>query len=101
MGKQFAGIEAEHRAFIERQKIFFVASAPPNGRINVFLESLNICGAVDCSIAIPPVGRPDLVNGSPILIDGDSHRHIVNDKFANCFHTQVSESDRASRLDGL
>jgi len=35
MGKQFTGIEPEHRAFIERQKIFFVASAPPKGRINV------------------------------------------------------------------
>lgn len=35
MGKQFARIEPEHRAFIERQKIFFVASAPPKGRVNV------------------------------------------------------------------
>ena len=35
MGKQFSGIEPEHRAFIERQKLFFVASAPPKGRINV------------------------------------------------------------------
>jgi Pyridoxamine 5'-phosphate oxidase len=35
MGKQFPGIEDEHRAFIERQKIFFVASAAANGRINV------------------------------------------------------------------
>ncbi|MBR0821017.1 pyridoxamine 5'-phosphate oxidase family protein [Bradyrhizobium liaoningense] len=35
MGKQFASIEPEHRAFIERQKIFFVASAPPKGRVNV------------------------------------------------------------------
>ena len=32
MGKQFAKIESEHKAFIERQKIFFVASAPPKGR---------------------------------------------------------------------
>ena len=32
MGKQFARIEPEHRAFIERQKIFLVASAPPRGR---------------------------------------------------------------------
>src|ERR1700760_1366714 len=35
MGRQFAKIEPEHRAFIARQKIFFVASAPPKGRINV------------------------------------------------------------------
>jgi hypothetical protein len=31
MGKQFAKIGSEHKAFIERQKIFFVASAPPKG----------------------------------------------------------------------
>ena len=50
MGKQFAGIEPEHRAFIERQKIFFVASAPPKGRINVSpkgLSSFRVLGAND------------------------------------------------------
>ena len=41
MGKQFAKIEPEHRAFIERQKIFFVASAPPKGRINVSPKGLS------------------------------------------------------------
>jgi hypothetical protein len=41
MGKQFATIEPEHRAFIERQKIFFVASAPPKGRINVSPKGLS------------------------------------------------------------
>lgn len=50
MGKQFAGIEPEHRAFIERQKIFFVASAPPKGRINVSpkgLSSFRVLGETD------------------------------------------------------
>jgi hypothetical protein len=41
MGKQFAKIESEHKAFIERQKIFFVASAPPKGRINVSPKGLS------------------------------------------------------------
>ena len=41
MGKQFARIEPEHAAFIERQKIFFVASAPPKGRINVSPKGLS------------------------------------------------------------
>jgi len=41
MGKQFTRIEPEHRAFIERQKIFFVASAPPKGRINVSPKGLS------------------------------------------------------------
>ena len=41
MGKQFAKIEPEHRAFIERQKIFFVASAPPKGRVNVSPKGLS------------------------------------------------------------
>jgi hypothetical protein len=47
MGKQFAKIEPEHKAFIERQKIFFVATAPPNGRVNVSpkgLSSLRVLG---------------------------------------------------------
>jgi hypothetical protein len=50
MGKQFARIEPEHRAFIERQKIFFVASAPPKGRINVSpkgLSSFRVLGDSD------------------------------------------------------
>jgi hypothetical protein len=50
MGKQFAKIEPEHRAFIERQKIFFVATAPPKGRVNVSpkgLSSLRVLGERD------------------------------------------------------
>jgi hypothetical protein len=50
MGRQFTGIEPEHRAFIERQKIFFVASAPPKGRINVSpkgLSSFRVLGESD------------------------------------------------------
>jgi hypothetical protein len=50
MGKQFERIEPEHRAFIERQKIFFVASAPPKGRINVSpkgLSSFRVLGEND------------------------------------------------------
>ena len=50
MGKQFAKIEPEHRAFIERQRIFFVASAPPKGRINVSpkgLSSFRVLGEND------------------------------------------------------
>lgn len=35
MGKQFTRIEPEHAAFIAQQKLFFVASAPPKGRVNV------------------------------------------------------------------
>jgi len=35
MGQQFPSIEARHRSFIEAQKIFFVASAAPEGRVNV------------------------------------------------------------------
>jgi len=35
MGKQFERIEPVHRAFIERQRIFFNASAATEGRVNV------------------------------------------------------------------
>ncbi|MCW5736068.1 MAG: pyridoxamine 5'-phosphate oxidase family protein [Enhydrobacter sp.] len=47
MGKQFTRIESSHKAFIERQKIFFVASAAPSGRVNVSpkgLSSLRVLG---------------------------------------------------------
>lgn len=50
MGKQFTRIEPEHRAFIGRQKIFFVASAPPKGRVNVSpkgLSSFRVLGETD------------------------------------------------------
>ena len=35
MAKQFARIEAEHHDFILRQRVFFTASAAPDGRVNV------------------------------------------------------------------
>ena len=35
MGQQFQSIEAQHRSFIDEQKIFFVASAATRGRVNV------------------------------------------------------------------
>ena len=35
MGQQFPAISDKHRAFIEKQKLFFVASAAPQGRVNV------------------------------------------------------------------
>jgi Pyridoxamine 5'-phosphate oxidase len=35
MGKQFQRIEPTHRDFIERQHIFFNATAAPEGRVNV------------------------------------------------------------------
>jgi len=35
MGKQFSSIEPAHREFIERQQIFFNASAASSGRVNV------------------------------------------------------------------
>ncbi|WP_346894237.1 pyridoxamine 5'-phosphate oxidase family protein [uncultured Roseibium sp.] len=35
MAKQFAELSDQHRAFIERQHIFFTATAAPTGRVNV------------------------------------------------------------------
>ena len=35
MAKQFAGLEDAHRAFIQRQKIFFAATAAPEARVNI------------------------------------------------------------------
>jgi pyridoxamine 5'-phosphate oxidase-like protein len=50
MGKQFSKIEAEHKAFIERQRVFFVASAAPKGRVNVSpkgMSTLRVLGDND------------------------------------------------------
>ncbi len=47
MSKQFANISDRHIAFIEKQKIFFVATAAPEGRVNVSpkgMESLKVLG---------------------------------------------------------
>lgn len=35
MAKQFAELSDQHRAYIERQHIFFTATAAPTGRVNV------------------------------------------------------------------
>lgn len=48
MGKQFPAIDDSHRAFIERQHIFFVATAAPKGRVNLSpkgMGSLRVLGA--------------------------------------------------------
>ncbi len=47
MAKQYAQITDAHRAFIERQQIFFVATAGPTGRVNVSpkgMDSLQVMG---------------------------------------------------------
>ena len=57
MAKQFAEIGKQHRDFIERQRIFFTASAAPGSRINLSPKdaaSLRVLGAnrvayLDCT----------------------------------------------------
>ena len=47
MAKQFDSIEADHRAFIEAQHIFFVGSAAATGHVNVSpkgMDSLRVMG---------------------------------------------------------
>lgn len=43
MAKFFAGIDAEHADFITRQHMFFVATAPDHGRINISPKGLDGC----------------------------------------------------------
>jgi hypothetical protein len=48
MGKQFDQITDRHRAFIEKQPMFFVATAASDGRVNVSpkgLDSFRVLGA--------------------------------------------------------
>ena len=50
MGKQFPKIDPKHKAFIEQQKVFFVASAAPKGRVNVSpkgMSTLRVLGDND------------------------------------------------------
>ena len=47
MAKRFAGFEPEHEAFVRRQPLFFVATAAPEGRVNLSpkgCDSLRILG---------------------------------------------------------
>ena len=47
MGKRYDQITDKHRAFIEAQPLFFVATAPPDGHINLSpkgLDSLRVLG---------------------------------------------------------
>ncbi len=47
MSQQFAKLEPQHKSFIAAQKIFFVASAAPAGRVNVSpkgMESFAVLG---------------------------------------------------------
>ncbi len=47
MGKQFDCLEASHRNFIEKQNIFFVASAAVHGRVNVSPKGLDTLRILD------------------------------------------------------
>jgi hypothetical protein len=49
MGKIYESISAEHQAFIERQPVFFVASAPlsPSGHVNLSPKGLDSLRVLD------------------------------------------------------
>src|SRR5271166_6925066 len=47
MGKQFPSLDASHRDFIRRQRIFFAASAAPNARVNVSPRGMDAFAVID------------------------------------------------------
>lgn len=47
MGKQFSAISAAHQQFIVQQKFFFVATAAPEGRINLSPKGLDALRVID------------------------------------------------------
>lgn len=47
MGKQFASIGDKHRAFIEKQRMFFVATAAQDGRVNLSPKGLDSLRVLD------------------------------------------------------
>ena len=49
MATQFASIQPKHRNFIERQRIFFVASAAAGARVNISPRSTKALRVLDDS----------------------------------------------------
>ena len=49
MGKQFEQLEPKHIEFIEQQKIFFVATAPTEGKINLSPKGMDSFRVLDAS----------------------------------------------------
>jgi predicted pyridoxine 5'-phosphate oxidase superfamily flavin-nucleotide-binding protein len=47
MAKRFSTIEPSHRDFIERQRLFFTASAASDGRVNVSPKGLDALRVID------------------------------------------------------
>jgi len=47
MGKRFTEIGAERREFIEKQKMFFVGTAAPDGRVNVSPKGMDSLRVLD------------------------------------------------------
>ncbi len=47
MGKKYDAISAKHKEFIESQKIFFVATAAPEGRVNLSPKGMDTFRVVD------------------------------------------------------
>lgn len=47
MGKQFPHLDANHREFIGRQRIFFAASAAPNARVNLSPRGTDAFAVID------------------------------------------------------
>ncbi|HMF64333.1 MAG TPA: pyridoxamine 5'-phosphate oxidase family protein [Edaphobacter sp.] len=52
MGKQFSSIEPAHREFIERQHIFFNASAASDGRVNVSPRDVAALRVLDANTVV-------------------------------------------------
>src|SRR5271169_1870652 len=47
MGKQFPSLDASHRDFVRRQRIFFAASAAPGARVNVSPRGTDAFAVID------------------------------------------------------
>jgi len=52
VAQRFASIDDRHRAFIEAQKLFFVATAARDGRVNVSPKGLESLRVVDASTVV-------------------------------------------------
>ena len=49
MGSRYPAIQLEHRAFIERQPMYFVATAAPDGRVNLSPKGMDSLRVLDAN----------------------------------------------------
>lgn len=71
MAEFFPAIDADHRAFIARQPVFFVATAPADPRVNVSPKGMDTLRILDAhTVAYLDFGGSGRETNAHLLADG-------------------------------